>query len=54
MYEDALAENDKLKSRLDDSKQELTKIRTQLDKVTQVQHSRSASDWLIESSRVPP
>eukprot|EP00063_Salmo_salar_P027241 XP_014002076.1 PREDICTED: protein phosphatase 1 regulatory subunit 12B-like isoform X6 [Salmo salar] len=35
MYEDALAENDKLKSRLDDSKQELTKIRTQLDKVTQ-------------------
>lgn len=53
MYEDALAENDKLKSRLDDSKQELTKIRTQLDKVTQVQYSRSASDWLIESSRVP-
>nr|XP_029478011.1 protein phosphatase 1 regulatory subunit 12B-like isoform X3 [Oncorhynchus nerka] len=35
MYEDALAENDKLKSRLDDSKHELTKIRSQLDKVNQ-------------------
>ena len=37
MYETALHENDKLKSRLRDSKQELAKIRSQLDKVTQVQ-----------------
>lgn len=36
MYEDALAENEKLKSRLEDSKQELAKVRTQLEKVTQV------------------
>ncbi|XP_051735134.1 protein phosphatase 1 regulatory subunit 12B isoform X5 [Ctenopharyngodon idella] len=35
LYEDALAENEKLKSRLDDSKQELTKIRSQLDRVAQ-------------------
>lgn len=36
MYEDALSENEKLKSRLDDSKLELSKIRSQLDRVTQV------------------
>ncbi|KAK1802010.1 hypothetical protein P4O66_022244 [Electrophorus voltai] len=35
LYEDALAENEKLKARLEDSKQELTKIRLQLDSVTQ-------------------
>ncbi|XP_064154971.1 protein phosphatase 1 regulatory subunit 12B isoform X8 [Anguilla rostrata] len=35
MYEDALAENEKLKSRLEDSRQELASIRTQLEKVTQ-------------------
>ncbi|XP_056094355.1 protein phosphatase 1 regulatory subunit 12B isoform X7 [Rhinichthys klamathensis goyatoka] len=35
LYEDALAENEKLKSRLDDSKLELTKIRSQLDRVAQ-------------------
>uniref|UniRef100_A0A8C9VD12 Protein phosphatase 1, regulatory subunit 12B n=1 Tax=Scleropages formosus TaxID=113540 RepID=A0A8C9VD12_SCLFO len=39
MYEDALAENEKLKSRLEDSKQELAKIRMQLEKVTQVPSS---------------
>lgn len=36
MYEDALGENEKLKTRLHDSKQELTKLRSQLEKVTQV------------------
>uniref|UniRef100_A0A8C2IW09 cGMP-dependent protein kinase interacting domain-containing protein n=1 Tax=Cyprinus carpio TaxID=7962 RepID=A0A8C2IW09_CYPCA len=41
LYEDALTENEKLKSRLQDSKQELTKIRSQLDRVTQVRkHSQ--------------
>ncbi|MGH0168772.1 UNVERIFIED_CONTAM: hypothetical protein FKN15_055473 [Acipenser sinensis] len=36
MYEDALTENVKLKSKLEESKDELGKIRSQLDKVTQV------------------
>ncbi|XP_023847150.1 protein phosphatase 1 regulatory subunit 12B isoform X5 [Salvelinus sp. IW2-2015] len=51
MYEDALAENDKLKSRLDDSKQELTKIRTQLDKVTQKQDRLSERSTVLESEK---
>ncbi|XP_041712252.2 protein phosphatase 1 regulatory subunit 12B isoform X10 [Coregonus clupeaformis] len=51
MYEDALAENDKLKSRLDDSKQELTKIRTQLDKVTQKQDRISERSTVLESEK---
>ncbi|XP_064876858.1 protein phosphatase 1 regulatory subunit 12B-like isoform X1 [Oncorhynchus nerka] len=51
MYEDALAENDKLKSRLDDSKQELTKIRTQLDKVTQKQDRVSERSTVLESEK---
>ncbi|XP_035596305.1 protein phosphatase 1 regulatory subunit 12B-like isoform X5 [Oncorhynchus keta] len=51
MYEDALAENDKLKSRLDDSKQELTKIRTQLDKVTQKQDRVSERSTILESEK---
>lgn len=36
MYAEALHENERLKSRLQDSKQELVKIRSQLEKVTQV------------------
>ncbi|XP_064154974.1 protein phosphatase 1 regulatory subunit 12B isoform X10 [Anguilla rostrata] len=40
MYEDALAENEKLKSRLEDSRQELASIRTQLEKVTQQKQDR--------------
>lgn len=36
MYAEALNENEKLKSRLQDSKQELARIRSQLEKVTQV------------------
>ncbi|XP_034551450.1 protein phosphatase 1 regulatory subunit 12A-like isoform X2 [Notolabrus celidotus] len=39
MYAEALHENERLKSRLQDSKQELIKIRSQLDKVTQ-RHER--------------
>ncbi|KAG7221582.1 hypothetical protein INR49_017113 [Caranx melampygus] len=35
MYAEALHENERLKSRLQDSKQELVKIRAQLEKVTQ-------------------
>uniref|UniRef100_A0A3B5MBX8 cGMP-dependent protein kinase interacting domain-containing protein n=1 Tax=Xiphophorus couchianus TaxID=32473 RepID=A0A3B5MBX8_9TELE len=36
MYTEALQENERLKSRLQDSKQELVKIRSQLEKVAQV------------------
>lgn len=36
LYEEALAENEKLKACLQDSKQDLVKFRLQLDKVTQV------------------
>ncbi|XP_074537947.1 protein phosphatase 1 regulatory subunit 12B-like isoform X2 [Halichoeres trimaculatus] len=39
MYAEALHENERLKSRLQDSKQELVKIRSQLEKVTQ-RHDR--------------
>uniref|UniRef100_A0A8C7T0G6 cGMP-dependent protein kinase interacting domain-containing protein n=1 Tax=Oncorhynchus mykiss TaxID=8022 RepID=A0A8C7T0G6_ONCMY len=51
MYEDALAENDKLKSRLDDSKHELTKIRSQLDKVNQKQDRISERSTVLESEK---
>uniref|UniRef100_A0A4W4FHL9 cGMP-dependent protein kinase interacting domain-containing protein n=1 Tax=Electrophorus electricus TaxID=8005 RepID=A0A4W4FHL9_ELEEL len=44
LYEDALAENEKLKARLEDSKQELTKIRLQLDSVTQVRAPSSRQE----------
>lgn len=36
MYAEALHENERLKSRLQDSKKELDKIRSQLERVTQV------------------
>lgn len=40
MYAEALHENDRLKSRLQDSKRELDKIRTQLERVTQVERRK--------------
>ncbi|CAL8319206.1 unnamed protein product [Merluccius merluccius] len=51
MYETALHENDKLKSRLRDSKQELAKIRSQLDKVTQKQDRMSERSSALESDK---
>ncbi|KAL1021044.1 hypothetical protein UPYG_G00007970 [Umbra pygmaea] len=51
MYEEALAENDKLKSRLDDSKQELAKIRTQLHRVNQKQDRISERSTVLESEK---
>ncbi|MFT7812939.1 protein phosphatase 1 regulatory subunit 12B-like isoform X1 [Arapaima gigas] len=51
MYEDALAENEKLKSRLEDSKQELAKIRTQLEKVTQKQDRISERSSVLETEK---
>ncbi|XP_052396806.1 protein phosphatase 1 regulatory subunit 12B isoform X5 [Carassius gibelio] len=52
LYEDALTENEKLKSRLEDSKQELTKIRSQLDRVTQKQDRISErSTTVFESEK---
>lgn len=53
MYAEALHENERLKSRLHDSKQELVKIRAQLEKVTQVQRHAihpppvTPRSWLI-------
>lgn len=51
MYETALHENDKLKSRLRDSKQELAKIRSQLDKVTQKQDTMPEKSSVLESDK---
>ncbi|KAJ8257452.1 hypothetical protein GJAV_G00185750 [Gymnothorax javanicus] len=51
MYEDALAENDKLKSRLQDSKQELANIRTQLEKITQKQDRISDRSSVLETEK---
>ncbi|MBN3297433.1 MYPT1 phosphatase, partial [Amia calva] len=51
MYEDALAENEKLKSKLDESKQELAKIRTQLDKVTKRQDRISERSGVLETEK---
>ncbi|XP_026883974.1 protein phosphatase 1 regulatory subunit 12B isoform X2 [Electrophorus electricus] len=51
LYEDALAENEKLKARLEDSKQELTKIRLQLDSVTQKQDRISERPSVLESEK---
>uniref|UniRef100_A0A8C2CLF1 cGMP-dependent protein kinase interacting domain-containing protein n=1 Tax=Cyprinus carpio TaxID=7962 RepID=A0A8C2CLF1_CYPCA len=51
LYEDALTENEKLKSRLEDSKQELTKIRSQLDRVTQKQDRMSERSTVFESEK---
>ncbi|XP_051946931.1 protein phosphatase 1 regulatory subunit 12B-like isoform X2 [Xyrauchen texanus] len=51
LYEDALAENEKLKSRLENSKQELSKIRSQLDKVTQKQDRISERSTVFESEK---
>ncbi|KAK7128510.1 hypothetical protein R3I94_016925 [Phoxinus phoxinus] len=51
LYEDALAENEKLKSRLDDSKLELTKIRSQLDRVAQKQDRLSERSTVFESEK---
>ncbi|XP_016322191.1 protein phosphatase 1 regulatory subunit 12A isoform X1 [Sinocyclocheilus anshuiensis] len=51
LYEDALTENEKLKSRLEDGKQELTKIRSQLDRVTQRQDRISERSTVFESEK---
>ncbi|XP_075897767.1 protein phosphatase 1 regulatory subunit 12B isoform X1 [Nelusetta ayraudi] len=52
MYAEALNENERLKSRLQDSKQELAKIRSQLEKVTQ-RHDRLSerSSALVSEKR---
>ncbi|XP_037629024.1 protein phosphatase 1 regulatory subunit 12A-like isoform X7 [Sebastes umbrosus] len=51
MYAEALHENEKLKSRLQDSKQELVKIRSQLEKVTQRQDRISERSTALESEK---
>ncbi|XP_058860618.1 protein phosphatase 1 regulatory subunit 12B-like isoform X5 [Acipenser ruthenus] len=51
MYEDALTENVKLKSKLEESKDELGKIRSQLDKVTQKQNKISEKSTVLETEK---
>ncbi|XP_055366177.1 protein phosphatase 1 regulatory subunit 12B [Betta splendens] len=51
MYTDALHENERLKSRLQDSKQELVKIRCQLEKVTQRHNRISDRSAVLESEK---
>nr|XP_040049752.1 protein phosphatase 1 regulatory subunit 12B-like isoform X6 [Gasterosteus aculeatus aculeatus] len=51
MYAEALHENEKLKSRLQDSKHELVKIRSQLDKVTQRHDRLSERSTVLESEK---
>ncbi|KAJ4934238.1 hypothetical protein JOQ06_007040 [Pogonophryne albipinna] len=51
MYAEALHENDKLKSRLQDSKQELVKIRCQLDKITQRHDRISERSTAVDSEK---
>ncbi|XP_068996690.1 protein phosphatase 1 regulatory subunit 12A [Embiotoca jacksoni] len=51
MYAEALHENDRLKSRLQDSKQELVKIRSQLEKITQRHDRISERSTVLESEK---
>uniref|UniRef100_A0A3B4VBD3 Protein phosphatase 1 regulatory subunit 12B-like n=1 Tax=Seriola dumerili TaxID=41447 RepID=A0A3B4VBD3_SERDU len=51
MYAEALHENERLKSRLQDSKQELVKIRSQLEKVTQRHDRISERSTVLESEK---
>lgn len=51
MYAEALHENERLKSRLQDSKQELVKIRSQLEKVTQRHDRISERSSVLESEK---
>uniref|UniRef100_A0A3B4X2T4 Protein phosphatase 1 regulatory subunit 12B-like n=2 Tax=Seriola lalandi dorsalis TaxID=1841481 RepID=A0A3B4X2T4_SERLL len=51
MYAEALHENERLKSRLQDSKQELVKIRSQLGKVTQRHDRISERSTVLESEK---
>ncbi|KAM3618299.1 uncharacterized protein V6R79_018609 [Siganus canaliculatus] len=51
MYGEALLENERLKSRLHDSKQELVKIRSQLEKVTQRQDRISERSSVLNTEK---
>ncbi|XP_061759220.1 protein phosphatase 1 regulatory subunit 12B isoform X2 [Nerophis ophidion] len=51
MYAEALHENERLKSRLQDSKQELVNIRSQLEKVTQRQDRMSEKSTQVEAEK---
>ncbi|KAM4563713.1 uncharacterized protein PAE49_011719 isoform 2-T3 [Odontesthes bonariensis] len=51
MYAEALQENERLKSRLQDSKQELVNIRSQLEKITQRHDRISERSTVLESEK---
>ncbi|MCJ8741813.1 hypothetical protein PDJAM_G00075050 [Pangasius djambal] len=52
LYEEALAENEKLKACLEDSKQDLAKFRLQLDKVTQKQDRIPERSSVFDSEKM--
>ncbi|KAM9445820.1 protein phosphatase 1 regulatory subunit 12A isoform 2-T2 [Clarias gariepinus] len=52
LYEEALAENEKLKACLEDSKQDLDKFRLKLDKITQKPDRISEKCNLFESDKM--
>ncbi|ETE66024.1 Protein phosphatase 1 regulatory subunit 12B, partial [Ophiophagus hannah] len=51
LYESALSENQKLKSKLQDAQAELTDIKSKMDKLTQVKKLREIKDVLKKTSR---
>ncbi|XP_028652824.1 protein phosphatase 1 regulatory subunit 12B isoform X5 [Erpetoichthys calabaricus] len=51
LYEDALSENEKLKNKLQENKQELSKIRGQLDRASQKQDRTSEKTTVLESEK---
>ncbi|XP_057680334.1 protein phosphatase 1 regulatory subunit 12B-like isoform X2 [Corythoichthys intestinalis] len=51
MYGEALQENERLKSRLQDSKQELVNIRSQLDKLAHSQERLEEKSTMLESEK---
>ncbi|XP_039604645.1 protein phosphatase 1 regulatory subunit 12B isoform X2 [Polypterus senegalus] len=51
LYEDALSENEKLKNKLQENKQELSKIRGQLDRASQKQDRTSEKSTVLESEK---
>ncbi|XP_028853453.1 protein phosphatase 1 regulatory subunit 12B-like isoform X1 [Denticeps clupeoides] len=51
MYEQALLTNEKLKSRLEDSKKELCRIQAQLNKVTQKDSNMSEKSSVLEAEK---
>ncbi|KAK2825135.1 hypothetical protein Q7C36_019062, partial [Tachysurus vachellii] len=52
LYEEAQGENERLKTSLEDSKQDLAKFRLQLDKVTEKQERTSQGPTVFDSEKM--